>query len=80
MPPDIHFQNITPTEKFTKECLGKIQEDMLKEGFLWPEEQQLLLYILGKNEAAIAFENIHRETLKYFYFSSYKIPHVPHEP
>ena len=38
------------------------------------------MYILIKNEAAIAFENEDRETLKKEYFSPYKIPHVLHKP
>ena len=48
--------------------------------FLLQEDIQLFLYILVKNEATIAFEDIYRGTLKESYFTPYKIPHVPHIP
>ena len=53
---------------------------MLSHEFLSPEEHKLFLYVLIKNEAAIAFVDEDCGTLKGLYFSPYKIPHVPHEP
>ena len=80
VPPNIHFKKVTPTNKFTQEHIDKLTNEMHTDNFLLPKEIQMFLYILVKNEAAIAFEDIHRKTLKESYFSPYKIPHVPHVP
>ena len=80
IPPDIHFGENQPTEKFTQECIDKLLADKESHHFLWPEERQLFIYVLIKNEAAVAFEDKHRGTLKETYFSPYKVPHVPHTP
>ena len=56
------------------------ENDMLSHDFWSPEERKLFLYVLIKNEAAIAFVDEDCGTLKESYFSPYKIPHIPHEP
>ena len=80
VPIDVNFLDPEPTKKFTQERIDKINNDMLSHDFLSPEERKLFLYVLIKNEAAIAFVDEDRGTLKESYFSPYKIPHVPHEP
>ncbi|KAF8547331.1 DNA/RNA polymerase, partial [Imleria badia] len=77
---DANFPDAEPTEKFTKERLDKIEADMKSHKFLSPDEQKLFLHVLVKNEAAIAFVDEDRGTLKETYFSPYKIPYVEHEP
>ena len=77
---DIHFGPQKPTRKFTQERISRILKDMESYDFLWPEERDLFIYVLIKNEAAIAFEDEDRGTLKEEYFSPYKISHVPHKP
>ena len=79
-PLDIHFGENQPTVKFTQERIHKLLEDMKKHQFLWPEERELFIYVLIKNEAAVAFEDEHHGTLKETYFSPYKIPHILHTP
>jgi len=77
---DVYFGPQKTTRKFTQERIDKILKDMESYNFLWPEERDLFVYTLIKNEAAIAFEDEDRGTLKEEYFSPYKIPHVPHKP
>jgi len=77
---DVHFGPQKPTRKFIQERINKILKDMESYAFLWPMEQDLFIYVLIKNEAAIAVEDEDRGTLKEEYFSPYKISHVPHKP
>ena len=80
LPLNLHFSNAQPTHKFAQEHINMLLEEMRKDDFLTPDEMQLFLYVLVKNEAAIAFEDEDRGMLKESYFSPYKIPHVPHGP
>ena len=77
VPIDMNFLDPEPTQKFTQERIDKINNDMLSHDFLSPEERKLFLYVLIKNEAAIAFVDEDCGTLKESYFSPYKI-HTSH--
>jgi hypothetical protein len=77
---DVNFTDLEPTQKFTQEWIDKIDNDMRSHEFLSPEEHKLFLHVLIKNEAAIAFIDADRGTLKESYFSPYKIPYIAHEP
>lgn len=78
---DVHFPDKPePTKKFTQEHINKIMDDMRAHEFLTPNEQRLFIYVLIKNEAAIAFTDDEWETHKGTYFSLYKISHIEYEP
>jgi hypothetical protein len=66
----------SPTHKITADRLKliKINED----GFLWPEEEKLFAQVMVLNEAALAFEETDRGTLREDYFSPYVMPTIPH--
>jgi hypothetical protein len=66
----------TPTKKITAERLKTM--DINGEGFLWPEEEKLFNQVMVLNEAALAFEETDRGTLREDYFSPYIMPTIPH--
>lgn len=68
----------TPTERLTEERIDGLEVN--KDGFLWPEEENLFKHILKLNEATLPFEEKDRGTLSRSYFSDYIMPTVPHTP
>ena len=72
-PPDF-----VPTARLTKERMDGL--DVNKNGFLWPEEEKLMKYILTTHEATLPFEEKDRGTLSQEYFSDYIMPVIPHVP
>lgn len=72
-PPDF-----THTEKLSRDRVALME--LNKTGFLWPEEEKLLLQVLAINESAIAFTEEERGTFRQDYFSDYIIPVLPHIP
>jgi len=48
-----HPPDFTPSEKFTKEQMEKI--NINPSGFLWLEEHKLVLFLIKEQEAAIAW-------------------------
>ena len=70
-PPDF-----TPTKKITLERLKLMKVNSM--GFLWPEEEKLFTQVMVLNEAALAFEETDRGTLREDYFSPYVMPTIPH--
>ena len=67
-----------PTSKLTTERLKSI--NINSAGFLWPEEEKLFTQVMVLNEAALAFEETDRGTLREDYFSPYVMPTIPHTP
>jgi hypothetical protein len=65
-----------PTKKITAERLKLI--NINEDGFLWPEEEKLFKQVMVLNEAALAFEETDRGTLREDYFSPYIMPTIPH--
>ena len=47
---DIHFGPQKPTSKFTQKHINKILKDMESYDFLWPEEQDLFIYVHTNQE------------------------------
>ena len=79
LPPlPIHPPNFIPTSKLTQENLESLCIN--HEGFLWPEEEKLIIHVIKLNERAIAFDDMERGTLREDYFSPYIIPTIPHIP
>ena len=70
-PPDF-----MPTKRITADRLKLI--NINGEGFLWPEEEKLFTQVMVLNEAALAFEETDRGTLREDYFSPYIMPTIPH--
>ena len=70
--------NFTPGERLTEDRLKEL--DFNSDGFLWPEEEKLFIYLFKVNEHTLAFEEVHRGTFREDYFSPYIIPIVPHTP
>ena len=74
----IHSPEFVPTQKITLERVELM--GINNDGFLWPEEEKLLLHIMVLNENAIAFSDAERGMLRDEYFSPYIIPVVEHVP
>ena len=66
----------SPTRKISAERLKLI--NINSAGFLWPEEEKLFTQVMVLNEAALAFEETDRGTLREDYFSPYIMPTIPH--
>jgi len=49
-------------------------------GFLWPEEEKLVLFLIKAQEAAIAWDPAERGNFRKDYFEPIIIPTVPHTP
>nr|GAT47248.1 predicted protein [Mycena chlorophos] len=73
-----HPPDFIPTKHLTTERLALLEVNA--DGFLWPEEEKLILDVLRLNERALAFEDRERGTFRDEYFSPYKITTVPHVP
>ena len=71
-----HPPEFTPTKKITAERLKSLNINSI--GFLWPEEEKLFTQVMVLNEAALAFEETDRGTLREDYFSPYVMPTIPH--
>lgn len=50
------------------------------DGFLWPEEVKMFQQVLLQNEAALAFVEADRGTIREDYFSPYIMPTISHTP
>jgi transposase InsO family protein len=67
-----------PTPHLTQERLEQLGINTDK--FLTDEEEKLFVQVMTNNEAALAFVDTERGTLKESYFSPYVMPTVPHVP
>jgi hypothetical protein len=72
-PPDFF-----PTPHLTQERLELL--NINPENYLSSEEEKLFIQVMTNNEAALAFVDTERGTLKESYFSPYIMPTVPHTP
>lgn len=65
-----------PSKHLTQERLDSLEINGVN--FLWPEEVRLFEQVMLANEAALAFEENERGTLREDYFSPYIMPTVEH--
>ena len=49
-----HPPDFIPSEKFTQECMEKMNIILL--GFLWPDEEKLVLFLIKAQEEGIAWD------------------------
>ena len=68
-----------PTERITLERL-ELMLKTIPEGFLLPDEIDLLVYILRNRDQSIAFTDAERGTFSREYFPDYEIPVIEHTP
>ncbi|KZT31268.1 hypothetical protein SISSUDRAFT_995351, partial [Sistotremastrum suecicum HHB10207 ss-3] len=72
--------DFTPGKRLTDERWQKIESDIKKTGFLWPEEIRLVQHVLLNNELGIAWDDSEKGQFKKEYFEEVKFPTVPHIP
>ena len=73
-----HPPGFVPSEKFTEERREKIKINL--SGFLWPEEEKLVLFLIKAQEEAIAWDPTEHGNFRKDYFKPIIIPTVPHMP
>src|SRR5882724_8252119 len=73
-----HPPDFVPSEKFTKEQMGKM--NINPSGFLWPEEHKLVLFLIKEQEAAIAWDLSDHGNFRKDYFEPIVIPTVENIP
>ena len=73
-----HLPNFTPGERLTQERLDALS--LNADGFLQPEEEKLLLYVLKANEMGLAWMEEEKGRFSDEYFSPVKIPVIEHIP
>jgi hypothetical protein len=74
----MHPPSFTPGECLTQEHLDAL--DLNADGFLQPEEEKLLLYVLKANEMGLAWIEEEKGRFSDKYFSPVKIPIIEHIP
>ncbi|KAI0809289.1 hypothetical protein BC629DRAFT_1282289, partial [Irpex lacteus] len=67
-----------PGGRLTREHLDEM--NINSDGFLWPEEEKLMVHVLKLNQYHFVFEDSQRGSFREDYFSPYIIPVVPHIP
>ncbi|HEV7735893.1 MAG TPA: reverse transcriptase family protein, partial [Chlamydiales bacterium] len=72
-PPDF-----VPTEKFT--MVRKDEMKLNPEGFMWPEEEKLVIWIIRAHEGVFAWDASERGMFRKDYFAPIVIPVVEHVP
>ena len=73
-----HPPDFTPSEKFTKEQREKM--NINPSGFLWLEENKLVLFLIQNQEAAIAWDTSEHSNFRKDYFKPIVILTVKHIP
>jgi len=73
-----HPPDFQPTTTLTAGRLEYLRIN--SDGFLWPEEENLIIMAFTNNRKVLAFNESERGTLRPDYFSDYIIPVVAHEP
>jgi len=71
-----HPPDFMPPEKFTEERREKMKMNLL--GFLWLEEEKLVLFLIKSQEEAIAWDPTEHGNFRKDYFESMIILTVPH--
>lgn len=66
--------------RLTEERWKKIENQLIEEKFLWPEEIKLVRHILGQNEAGIAWNDDEKGQFRTDYFEPVRFPTVAHVP
>ncbi|KZS92611.1 hypothetical protein SISNIDRAFT_412528, partial [Sistotremastrum niveocremeum HHB9708] len=81
LPPIQHpLPEFSPGVRLTQERWDKIEADLLKIGFLLPEEIKLFQHVLKNNEKGIAWDDSEKGQFRTDYFEPVKFPTVPHVP
>jgi len=73
-----HPPDFTPGERLTQERLDVLS--LNANGFLQPEEEKLLTYVLKMNEMGLAWMEAEKGRFRDEYFSPVKIPVIEHTP
>jgi len=73
-----HPPDFIPPEKFTEERREKM--NINPSGFLWPEEEKLVLFLIKAQEEVIAWDPNEHGNFRKDYFKLIIIPTVPHTP
>jgi len=73
-----HPPDFIPSEKFTEERREKMKMNLL--GFLWPEEEKLVLFLIETQEEAISWDPTEHGNFGKDYFKPIIISTVPHTP
>ncbi|KDQ50926.1 hypothetical protein JAAARDRAFT_86906, partial [Jaapia argillacea MUCL 33604] len=68
-----------PTDRLTRDRLDLMLKT-IPEGFLRPQEIDLLIYVLDNRQAALAFTDEERGFFSSEYFPDYEMPTIEHIP
>jgi len=71
--------DFVPSQCLSLDCLSKILTSV-PQGFLQPQEIDLLVFVLQTRQRALAFEDSERGTFSDEYFPDYDIPVIEHVP
>lgn len=74
-----HPPKFTPGTRYTQERKEVIDKNH-DEGFLWPQEMDLVHHLMKEQEEAFAWEPSEGGTFREDFFPPVKFPVVPHEP
>ena len=73
-----HPPDFSPGERLTQERLDELK--LNSDGFLWPEELKLVIYVLKVNERAMAWTEAEKGCFRNEYFAPVKILVIEHVP
>ncbi|KZT31152.1 hypothetical protein SISSUDRAFT_972919, partial [Sistotremastrum suecicum HHB10207 ss-3] len=78
--PTSHIPDFMPGVRLTLERWLAIKSKLQKEKFLWPQEIELIGWILRQDELGLAWDDSHKGQFRSDYFEDIKFPVVEHIP